>query len=62
MKAAFIRETGSPDKIIYGDLPDPQPTGAQVLVKVGAVADLQSATSIARELAAMAKQILEASK
>lgn len=38
MKAAFIRETGSPDKIIYGDLPDPQPTGAQVLVKVGAVA------------------------
>ena len=38
MKAAYIHETGGPDKIVYGDLPDPQPTGAQVLVKVGAVA------------------------
>jgi NADPH2:quinone reductase len=37
MKAAFIRETGSPDNITYGDLPDPKPTGSQVLVKVGAV-------------------------
>lgn len=37
MKAAYIHETGAPDKIIYGDLPDPQPTGSQVLVKVGAV-------------------------
>ncbi len=37
MKAAFIRETGAPDKIQYADLPDPTPTGSQVLVKVGAV-------------------------
>jgi NADPH2:quinone reductase len=37
MKAAFIHETGAPDKIVYGDLPDPKPTGSQVLVKVGAV-------------------------
>lgn len=37
MKAAFIRETGAPENIIYGDLPDPRPTGSQVLVKVGAV-------------------------
>lgn len=38
MKAAFIRETGPPDKITYGDLPTPEPTGAQVLVRVKAVA------------------------
>lgn len=37
MKAAFIRETGAPDKIQYADLPDPVATGNQVLVKVGAV-------------------------
>src|SRR5690606_33790694 len=37
-KAAYINETGSPDKIIYGDLPEPQPKGNEVLVKVGAVA------------------------
>lgn len=37
MKAAFIRETGAPENIIYGDLPDPRPTGSQVLVRVGAV-------------------------
>ncbi len=37
MKAAFIRETGSPDKIQYGDLPDPSAGPGQVLVKVGAV-------------------------
>jgi NADPH2:quinone reductase len=37
MKAAFIRETGSPENIIYGDLPNPRPSGCQVLVKVGAV-------------------------
>ncbi len=37
MKAAFITETGSPDVIQYGDLPDPRPTEQQVLVKVGAV-------------------------
>jgi NADPH2:quinone reductase len=37
MKAAYIHETGAPDKIQFGDLPDPVPTGSQVLVKVGAV-------------------------
>jgi len=38
MKAAFIRQTGPPENILYGDLPDPKPTGRQVLVKVTAVA------------------------
>jgi NADPH2:quinone reductase len=38
MKAAFIQEQGASDKIIYGDLPKPTPTGSQVLIKVGAVA------------------------
>ena len=33
MKAAYITETGSPDVIQYGDLPDPRPTEQQVLVK-----------------------------
>ncbi|MCA9215732.1 MAG: NADPH:quinone reductase [Planctomycetales bacterium] len=37
MKAAFINDTGAPDKIIYGDLPTPEPVGTQVLIKVGAV-------------------------
>src|SRR5262249_36102020 len=38
MKAAFINQTGPPEIIIYGDIPQPQPTGSQVLVKVSAVA------------------------
>jgi NADPH2:quinone reductase len=38
MKAAFITETGPPEVIQYGDLPAPQPSGKQVLVRVGAVA------------------------
>ncbi len=38
MKAAYIEQTGPPENIIYGDLPDPQPQGKQVLVKVAAVA------------------------
>jgi len=38
MKAAYIFEPGPPEKIVYGDLPRPSPTGSQVLVKVGAVA------------------------
>jgi NADPH:quinone reductase len=38
VKAAFIRETGGPDKIQYGDLPTPNVGPGQVLVKVGAVA------------------------
>jgi NADPH:quinone reductase len=37
MKAAYIDETGPPEKIIYGDLPKPQPQGSEVLVKVNAV-------------------------
>lgn len=37
MKAAYIKQTGPAESILYGDLPKPQPTGAQVLVKVGAV-------------------------
>ena len=38
MKAAYIEQTGPPENIQYGDLPDPQPQGKQVLVKVAAVA------------------------
>lgn len=38
MKAAYIVKPGPPESIIYGDLPTPVLHGAQVLVKVGAVA------------------------
>ena len=37
MKAAYINEHGGPEKIIYGDLPQPQPRPNQYLVKVRAV-------------------------
>jgi NADPH:quinone reductase len=37
MKAAYIKETGGPDKIIYGDLPEPGHTLSQCLIKVAAV-------------------------
>lgn len=37
MKAAYIEQTGRPEKITYGRLPKPEPTGSQVLVKIGAV-------------------------
>jgi len=37
MKAAFINQTGPPEVIIYGDLPDPKPARKQCLVKVRAV-------------------------
>lgn len=37
MKAAFIRQTGSPDVIEFSDLPTPEPKPTEVLVKVGAV-------------------------
>lgn len=37
MKAAFIRQTGYPEAIEYGDLPTPEPGPTEVLVKVGAV-------------------------
>ncbi len=38
MKAAYINETGPPNVIQYGDLPDPVPTGNEVLVRTSAVA------------------------
>jgi len=39
MKAAYIENPGPADTVIhFGELPQPQPTGAQVLVRVGAVA------------------------
>ncbi len=38
MLAAYIKQTGPANNIIYGDFPQPQPTGTQVLVKIGAVA------------------------
>ncbi len=38
MKAAYIEQTGPPESILYGNLPKPEPSGSQVLVKVGAVA------------------------
>ena len=38
MKAAYIDQTGPPESIIYGDLPKPEPSGSEVLVKVAAVA------------------------
>lgn len=37
MKAAFIRETGTPDVIQYGDLPEPEMASHQVRVAVKAV-------------------------
>ncbi|MEX2114128.1 MAG: NADPH:quinone reductase [Pirellulales bacterium] len=36
MKAAYIEQTGPPERIIYGELPKPAPSGAQVLVKIDA--------------------------
>jgi len=36
MKAAYINQTGPAENIIVGELPDPTPTGSQVLVRVGA--------------------------
>jgi NADPH2:quinone reductase len=37
MKAAFIRKTGPPEVIEYGELPDPRPRETECLVKVSAV-------------------------
>jgi len=36
MRAAFIKQTGPPENIVVGELPDPKPTGSQVLISVGA--------------------------
>jgi NADPH2:quinone reductase len=38
MKAAYIEQTGPPENIIFGDLPTPEPSASEVLVKVHAVA------------------------
>ncbi len=38
MKAAYIEETGPPDRIQFGDLPQPEAADDLVLVRVGAVA------------------------
>src|SRR6266404_3483163 len=37
MKAAYINQTGPPEVIQYGDLPEPKPTRTQCLVKAAAV-------------------------
>jgi NADPH2:quinone reductase len=37
MKAAFITQTGGPDVIQYGDVPQPTPKRGECLIKVGAV-------------------------
>lgn len=37
MKAAYITQTGPPEAITYGDLPDPRPSRKQCLIKVSAV-------------------------
>ena len=38
MKAAYINQPGPPENIIIGELPTPEPTGSQVLVRVAAAA------------------------
>ncbi len=38
MWAAYIHQTGPPENIVYGELPCPEPVGAQVLVRVRAAA------------------------
>jgi NADPH:quinone reductase len=38
MKAAFMQQTGPPEVIQFGDLPQPKPGPTEVLVRVGAVA------------------------
>ena len=38
MKAAYIEQTGSPKRIVYGEAPTPEPGDGQALVKVSAVA------------------------
>lgn len=38
MKAAYIKQTGPPENILFGELPAPKPGPSQCLVKVSAVA------------------------
>ena len=54
MKAAFIRQTGSPDVIEFSDLPTPEPGPTEVLVKVGAVSVNPIDTYIRAGIAKMA--------
>lgn len=54
MKAAFIRQTGAPSVIEYGDLPTPEPGPTEVLVKVKAVAVNPIDTYIRAGIVAMA--------
>src|SRR5262245_60298483 len=37
MKAAFIERVGPPENLQWAELPNPQPTGRQVVVQVAAV-------------------------
>jgi len=37
MKAAYINQTGAPEVIVYGDLPEPKPSRTECLIKVAAV-------------------------
>ncbi len=37
VKAAYINELGGPEKIIFGELPEPEPRHNEYLIKVGAV-------------------------
>ncbi len=54
MKAAFIRQLGTPDVIEYGDLPTPELGPTEVLVKVGAVSVNPIDTYIRAGIAKMA--------
>ena len=36
MKAVYVSEYGGPDKLVYGDVPEPEIGPEQVLVKVRA--------------------------
>jgi NADPH2:quinone reductase len=38
MKAAYINDPGPPENIVIGELPKPEPTGSQVLVRIAAAA------------------------
>jgi NADPH2:quinone reductase len=56
MKAAFIRETGDPSVIEYGDLPDPEPDPVDVVVRVAAVSVNPIDTYIRAGIVGMATQ------
>lgn len=56
MKAAFIRQTGAPSVIEYGDLPEPTPAATEVLLQVGAVSVNPIDTYIRSGLVAMASR------